>query len=209
MERRNNYAIQASAARKLFLSYDQEGLIRKLGLKAEAGWLYTRFFDCPYRINRLNGSMERFCGDAWQKANSFNEVLTLMDLICDSREDRFLTGRWKNLTDFGNQFHRNLLEEGVDPFAARIQEEKADFVRACEKMGGRAIKGADISYAIPAFQELSIALFFWEGDEEFAPRVRYLWDENALMYLKYETMYYAVDFLKERLRSCMEGEPLR
>ena len=73
-------------------------------------------------------------------------------------------------------------------------------------MGGKRLTGADLAWEIPVFQELSIALFFWEGDEEFAPRLRFLWDENALMYIKYETMYYAVSFLEGALLRRM-GNP--
>ena len=44
---------------------------------------------------------------------------------------------------------------------------------------------------------------FWEGDEEFAPRLRFLWDENALQYLRFETMHMAasllIKFIKERM----------
>ena len=34
MERKNNYAIQAQNAKKIFLSYDQNALAEKLGLRA-------------------------------------------------------------------------------------------------------------------------------------------------------------------------------
>lgn len=49
------------------------------------------------------------------------------------------------------------------------------------------------------FEDLSVWMQFWQGDEEFPARLRWLWDENALMYLKYETMYYAVELLEDRL----------
>ena len=44
----------------------------------------------------------------------------------------------------------------------------------------------------------------WFGDEEFPANLRYLWDENALMYLKYETMYFAKALLLHRLWDEME-----
>ena len=203
MEKRDNYAIASANARKLFLSYDQDALIRKMNLEHDKDWLYTRFFDGDYRISRASGDMERREGDTWQGANGFNEVLTLMDLLCDSREDRHLSGKIKNMLDFGHQFHQNLLEESRDPFTQKIQENPAAFAAACASMGGRERKGADVGFDIPVFQELSVTLLFWEGDEEFAPRLRFLWDENALQYLKYETMYYAVGYLKERLEKSM------
>lgn len=203
MEKRDNYTIQSANARKLFLSYDQEALIQKLHLAFDETWLYTSFFGTPYRICRATGDTQRQERGAWVSANGFNEVLTLMDLLCDSKEDRHLSGRLKNLLDFGNQFHQNLLEESRDPFAERIQQDPKAFETACLAMGGKERKGADLGFDIPVFEDLCITLLFWEGDEDFAPRVRYLWDENALEYLKYETMYYAVDHLKGRLAEAM------
>ena len=35
---------------------------------------------------------------------------------------------------------------------------------------------------------------------EFAPRLRFLWDANADRYLRYETMYYAMGLVRERLQ---------
>jgi hypothetical protein len=135
--------------------------------------------------------------------NSFGEVMTLLDLICDSREDRWLTGRWRSMGDMGMQFQQNLLEEKRDKMADLVDKDPDCFRRACGTMGGRSIPGADISYAIELFDGLEICIQFWFGDDEFYPRLRYLWDENALQYLRYETMYYAVGLLQQRLREKM------
>jgi hypothetical protein len=48
-------------------------------------------------------------------------------------------------------------------------------------------------------------LQLWFGDDEFPPNVRLLWDENATMYLRYETMYYAKGLLLEKIKEKMEG----
>ena len=74
MEKRDNYAVASANARKLFLSYDQDALIRKLNLRYDDAWLYTRFFDRDYRISRLTGNVERLEGADWQSANGFHEV---------------------------------------------------------------------------------------------------------------------------------------
>ena len=63
----------------------------------------------------------------------------------------------------------------------------------------------DAAYAIELFDGLCIALQLWLGDEEFPARLRFLWDENALMYLKYETMYFARALLLRRLEKIMQN----
>lgn len=204
MGRTNNYLIQAAQARERFLSYDQEKLIAKLNLKQDADYLYVRLFSTDYRIDRKNGDLFRREGDAWQDANTFEESLTLLDLVCDSREDRFLSGQWKNMQSFGLQFHQNLLEDERNPLAESIQAAPEKFCAACEAMGGTRLKTADISYSIEVFDGLPVALFFWEGDDEFAPRLRYFWDSNANMYIRYETMYYAKNLLEGRLLEKMQ-----
>lgn len=203
MARVNNYLIQAQQAKALFLRYDQQKLIEKLKLRSDEQYLYVNLLCKLYRINRTTGDLERQ-EEAWVDANTFEEVLTLMDLVCDSRPDRYLSCRWKNMLSFGHMFHQNLLEER-NPFAEMIQENQEAFRRACTALGGKPLPNGDIAYAFEVFDGLPIAIQFWEGDEEFPPSVRYMWDENALMYLRYETMYYAVNLLKERIDKQMQN----
>ena len=203
MERKDNYRIQADQAKQRFLTYDQEQLIRKLKLKADEQYLYADFLTEPYLLDRKTGYIQRNHDGVWVDGNSYGEVMTLLDLVCDSWEGRYLSGRWKSMTDFGLMFHKNLLEEKRDRMADLFDRDPEGLRRACEALGGRPIPGADIGYAIELFDGLEIALQFWHGDDEFYPRLRYLWDENALQYIRYETMYFAVPLLLERIRKRM------
>lgn len=200
MEKRDNYKIQAAQARARFLTYDQQSLIRKFRMKADAEYLYTRMLATPYRISRTTGDLQRQEENDWQDANTYNEVMTLLDLLCDSRDERWISGRWKNMQSFGLQFHRNLLEEARDPLAELFDREPDRLLRAMERLGAERISGGDYGYAVELFDGLCIGILFWHGDEEFAPRLRFVWDENALMYIRYETMYFALGLLREKLR---------
>lgn len=206
MERTNNYLLQAAQAKAHFLTYDQNALIRKLDLPFDENYLYPTLFSRRYRLSRVSGDLEREENGSWQDANTHSEVMTLLDLICDSRENRFVSGRWKNMADFGHAFHQNLLEER-DPLAESFQENAQRFRFACEVLGGKPLSTGDIAYAIPVFDSLSLALQLWLGDEEFPASLRFLWDENALQYLKYETMYYARSLLLDRIREIMDSRP--
>ena len=126
-----------------------------------------------------------------------------MDLICDSREDRHPTGNWRNMRDFGHGFHQQLLEQR-DPWAERFQEQPEMFAKACEALGGEKYPLGDVAYALPVFGDLRVLIQLWFGDEEFPTQLRYLWDENALQYLKYETMFYAVPLVLKRVQEQME-----
>ena len=203
MERRDNYAITAARVRQLFAEYDQQALARKVGAKLDGEYFYVDFLSERYRIHRPTGDISRFHGDAWVEANSFGEVLTLMDLICDSREDRHPTGNWRNMRDFGHGFHQQLLEQR-DPWAERFQEQPEMFAKACEALGGEKYPLGDVAYSIPVFDDLRVLIQLWFGDEEFPAQLRYLWDENALQYLKYETMFYAVPLILKRIQEQME-----
>lgn len=203
MERWDNYAIAVQRAKELFLEYDQQLLAGKLGAKMDGEYLYVRFLSEPWRIHRLSGDMSRFHQGSWIGADSFGEVLTLLDLVCDSREDRHPAGSWKNMRDFGHGFHQQLLEQR-DSWADFFEQQPEAFAKALESMGGEKYPLGDVAYAIPVFDDLKLLIQLWFGDEEFPPQLRYLWDENALMYLKYETMYYALPLVLKRIKEQME-----
>ncbi len=200
----NNYFTQMQQAKKHFLTYDQEKLIRKLKLKADTEFLYTVLFSEHYRISRNTGDVERMEANAWVDANNFEEVMTLLDVICDSREDRFVSGKWKNMRDFGLMFHQNLLESRRDPWACLFQERQEAFCQVCEALDGKRLTNGDIAYSIEVCDGLPLMLQLWFGDDEFPPNLRILWDENALMYLRYETMYFAKGLLLEKVKEKMD-----
>lgn len=199
MAKPDNYAIQAQDAKNRFLTYDQEKIIEKFHLQADADYLYPVMLGSPYRLCRKTGNLERKEGEVWVNANTFGEVMTLLDMLCDARENRYLAGRYKQQQHFGLMFHQNFAEDRKNPLALAFDEDEAALRRACHALGGKDFPGGDYGCMIELFDGLGIGLLFWHGDEEFAPRQRFFWDENALMWLRYETMYYAVGILQQQL----------
>lgn len=195
----DNYALQAAAARAHFLSYDQSALIRKFSLRADSAYLYMDFLALPYRLNRTTGDLEKLQNGQWCSGNSHSEVMTLLDILCDSREDRFLSGKWQSMEHFSRTFHRSLLEDRPTPEALLFDREPERLHRGCQALGGIPAGKADIGYRVELFGGLPILVELWHSDEEFPPQLRFLWDENSLMYLRYETMWYAVDLLTQRI----------
>lgn len=195
----NNYLIQMQQAQKLFLTYDQKKLIEKFHLPFDETYLYPTMLAVSYRLNRHTGSLERKDGDIWEDANTFDQVMTLLDMLCDSKDTRYLTGHLKSTQSFGQMFHQNLLENPQDPLAAAIDRSPDEFRKACLSLKGRPISGGDMAYAIELFDGLEIAVFFWHSDEEFPAQLRFFWDENALSYIRYETMHYALGLLRTGL----------
>lgn len=205
MEKRDNYATQAAQAKALFLSYDQESLIRKLRIPSDEDYLYPTMLGFPYRISRRTGDISRREGKNWMDGNSYDEVMTLLNLVCDSREDRSVSGQWKDMKSFGLMFHQNLLEDQRNPTAERYDADPEGFIRACQALHGEKLPFGDISFAVELFDGLKIAMVLWRGDEEFPPRLRYFWDENAGQYIRYETMYFAVNLLRTVISREMTG----
>ena len=198
----DNYRIQMENAQRFFLTYDQEKLIRKFRLKADENFLYVTMFSAPYRLSRHTGRLERF-EEAWKDANTFGEVMTLLDILCDSRDDRFLTGRWVSTQHFGKHIHRGLLEIEEDPLATAFDQTPGSFRKACLALGGHPIKGGDEAWAIEVMDGLAIGIFFWYGDDEFPAQLRFFWDENAPMYIRYETMHYTLGYLRSLLKQAI------
>ena len=194
----DNYQIQMQNAQKFFLRYDQEKLIQKFDMHADPEYLYPIMFRTLYRIDRKTGNFERYRG-VWQDANTFGEVMTILDILCDSKDDRYLTGRWVSTQQFGKLFHTGLLEPVEDPLATAFDKAPGSFAKACKALGGHPIAGGDEAYAIEVMDGLEIGIQFWYGDEEFPAQLRFYWDENAPMYLKYETMHYTLGYLRQLL----------
>lgn len=199
----DNYALQAAQAKRHFLTYDQQELIARCRLKHDESWFYIRFLGADYRICRKSGDMQRKAKGQWTDANSFGEVMTILDWLCDSRADRYITGRFMNVVTQSHYFHRSLQEEKDDNAELFAQDPEA-FQAACQALGGIKMPGGDCSYAIELVDGLQILVQLWYADEEFPAQLRCFWDENVLRYIRYETTWYAIGLLMSRLRQEMK-----
>ena len=205
-ERVNNYEIQVMQAKRRFLTYDQQELICRCNLRFDDDYFYITFLTEPYRIHRLTGDMERRHGGSWIDGNSFNEVMTVLDWLCDSRPDRYITGRWINVVTHGYYFHGSLQEDASNPHARLFDQNPEAFRAACQALKGEKLPGADIGYAIELLDGLRVYVQLWHGDDEFPPHLRCLWDENTNRYLRYETTWYTTGLLMERIKENMKKD---
>ena len=199
----DNYAIAAAQAKKRFLTYDQQELISRCRLRHDEDYFYITFLADTYRICRHSGDIQRREDGDWVDGDSFGEVMTIFDWLCDSRADRYVCGRWINVVSHGHSFHTDLQEERADPNAVHFSRHCAAFRAACLALNGREMPSGDLGFSIELVDGLPVYVQLWHGDEEFAPRLRFLWDENYTMYLRYETTWYAVPLLIRQIRRKM------
>ncbi len=202
-EKRDNYAVSADNARLLFLKEDQEKLIKKFNLKTDNKFLYLRFLDLTYRIERESGKLQMSCdGASFSDEPDYNAALSIFDYLCWSRDDRRLSGQWVSLQSLGYSFHSSSLE-GKDGWFSKWENifsgslEKLE--GALKALNGEKMPGGDVGYVLSLFDELPIYLQFWDCDEEFPPKLFFLWDSNTLQYIHYETTFYVLNMLLDRI----------
>ncbi len=198
----SNYEITKGKMQEAFLNYEQQKMIGKFQLDSDNDYLYLKFIGRMYRIGRKDGKLE-WSEDGFASAAEadFNEAGAIYDVLCDSKKDCHLTGRFATINNMKGTVYSAGLGEDLFVQSAKFFEHRAEELRkACEKLGGTPEKVGDVAYRIPIFPFLPVILQFWEGDEEFPANLRILWDEGILGFLRYETTYYVVSHLLKRLR---------
>lgn len=199
----SNYDLQVDIGKGIFLEYDQELLIRKFRLEADERYIYLNYLNTPCRINRNDGSVEEYIQGAWKECRSFSTVMTIYDLLCYHQGETApaLAGQWCAVGTFvvtGVTNTETFTKKYAAIFDGRAEELKA----ACEKLGGVLLErmaGADVTCRIPVTPFFPVLLQFWEGDEEFPPKLMLLWDRNTDKFLHFETTFYLQGDLLERL----------
>ena len=200
----SNYEKQVDISRQYFLKYDPEKLAAKFHLSIDADYLYIRYLDTDYRIDRRTAAVEGKMSDGYGECREYTIVMTIYDMLCHGTDQEIppLTGDWKLIGNFaaaGSSPDANFFaQKYADAFHGKTDALKA----ACETMGGvirDRLAGADVTAEIPAFPFFPVLFQFWEGDDEFAPQIRLLWDSQTMKFLNFETTYYLQGDLLDRL----------
>ena len=204
----SNYDLQVDIAKKLFLEYDQQRMIQKFGLSADEAWIYLEYLHTPCRISRHHGGIEAFCRGRWEPCRAFSTVMTIYDLLCYSKGDNMpaLFGQWCTVGTF---VVTGVTDTGsfTKKYAARFDGRLEALKKACESLGGVLLPpmaGADVTARFAVTPFFPVLLQFWQGDEDFPPKLLLLWDRNTDSFMHFETTFYLQGDLLERLRSCME-----
>lgn len=202
-ERKSNYDATRDRVEKEFLKYDQSAMIEKFRLEHDPDFLYIRFLACVYRIGRRTGRVERLPETVHA---GFNEVMTLFDVLCESRPDCRLGGEFVRVNDLDGVPRTAYLGGSLFDGSARAFTHRTDALRAaCEQLGGTPGSVGDVSYQIPMFDFLPVMLQFWDADDEFEAVLKLMWDRRTLDFMRYETTWYAAGHLLKRLEALMEA----
>ena len=201
--RPDNYAIMAEQARLRFLTYDQQMILNKSPVKFDESYIDLPVLDTLCRVSRETGHVTWLEEDTWQPSPRRHDILTVYDYLCDASPDRCLTGDWRSTAALGSHVHTGLNEE-ANALETTIDENPDTFRRICGCLGGIPFPHCDIGFTLQLFPDLPITLQFWHSDEEFPPRLRFLWDSNTCQYIRYETTYYALGLIQSRLNALME-----
>lgn len=208
MKNENNYATAVVGARSLFLSHDQEKMIEAFSLEADQSYLYLRFVAAPYRIHRATGVVESRRTGSWKEA-AFNDVMSIYDMLCNPNGRPRLTGSWISVQEMNRlKSGAKTLGSGLDTAWESFYRGKADqLAAACKALGGKRETVGDVAYTLPVFDWMSVYFQFWDGDEEFPPKICFLWDRSTPDYLHFETTFYVTDFILDCLRELVEENP--
>ena len=191
----SNYDIMAAQARKLFLTFDQEEIIRRWDLRADESFLYLELLGEPVLVDRRTG-----------EGGSYQQTLILFDLLTKSAVRPYRAGRWSSLSELGGVIgarHEESLKNAALP--AAFAGKCGQLEEACLALNGRKYDKGDASFIIPVFQDFEMLIVFWDADDEFPASVRFLFDANALLYMRYETLWYVIGYVSDKILSYVKS----
>lgn len=197
MGKDGNYERTRRQAMARYLTFDEDEIAERLGLRRDEEGLLVSFLGRPYRAERRTGVLRRL----WDgEEGGFAETLTVYDYLCESKRGCRPTGEYVTVGHLQAvvtaTIGGDMNTQGVRWFAGNAERAH----RACTAFGGRVIPQGDRGWEFPVFAGgLNLRLCFWEADEDFPASLRLYWDKNVLDYIRFETTYYASGFLLEEL----------
>ena len=193
----SNYDQMLALGQRLFLNWDQQEMLRRYHLESDEGYLYLRYLGQRHRIDRNTAVVENL--DA-RKTADCAASLSIFDYLCRDNVLPGMSGHWRavNALKHAGQSSPNAAELHKR-HAIRMQDHIPALKQALQELALAPFPQGDAACTFEVFPGFYAVFQFWEGDEEFPPSVRFLWDDNALSYLRFETLFYVMGGFLERI----------
>jgi len=162
---------------------------RKAGANYEKGEggerVSLHFFSEPYTIQF---PQIEFRSPSKKMVSLVTRILLLHYLI--RADGNPLTGKWVAYKDIpGGLLYAGVFARRVtEPLERRFGKSARSFKETGVRSGGVPVEIGDASFILHAFAFVPLQYVLWEGDEEFPPSVRLLFDASVDHYLALEDM---------------------
>ena len=202
----SNYEIMRNQMRGEFVKYNQEKMIRKFSLRNDEEFIYIDFMLREYRIDRKTGVVE-WSEDhfATSAEADYSESMTIYDILCYSMDDCSLSGNYcpvnmlKGTVKSGS-VGSDLFQKSADAFSGKLEKLEA----VCGIFGEKVDLSGDVAAKLYPFTFLPVIIQYWEADEEFPANLKFMFDENILDYMHFETIFFMMGHIVKRIQEKME-----
>lgn len=209
MIKRDNYETAQENARRYFIKRMAESPVKRPFIDYADGIFRFTFASSECCVEQDSGAVWLRQRDGTLSPAGFNAALTAYDLLCDSRPDARLAGSFVSVGSLNPVFTSGEGNAFFSRHAAFFDTRPGLLEQGCRALGGaEAPNKGDLAFRLPLFDFMPVILQFWESDEEFPATVSLLWDENALQFLRFETLFYAAGELFRRLEEAAEDAAL-
>lgn len=202
----SNYEIMRNQMRREFVKYDQDRMIRKFSLRNDESYIYIVFLFREYRIDRITGVVE-WSEDGFSTSieADYNESMTIYDVLCYSKDDCCLSGNYCPVnmlkgTVKSSNVGSNMFQKSADGFNGKLKALET----VCGIWGEKLNLNGDVAAKLYPFSFLPVIIQYWEADEEFPANLKFMFDENILDYMHFETIFFMMGHIVKRIQDMME-----
>jgi hypothetical protein len=95
--------------------------------------------------------------------------------------------------------HMVALSLDLNPLLERYGNDLAGFKKAAKHLEGEPVEMADAAYRFLPFPRVPVCSLFWEGDEEFRPRVSVLFERSIERFFSDSAIWFLVNLVSRAL----------
>lgn len=106
-------------------------------------------------------------------------------------KETIMQNEWISEKDIpgGSTFFRGPHEIPTSWISEKFNNRLSDFKLVCEKTGGIELKKADAAFYFLITPRLPISLLFWDGDEDFPPEAKIMYDKSMIALLSLDIIF--------------------
>ena len=183
---------------RLCLMNPHEVLMR-VKVKYEDGGYIIRFLNNDYLIFPYQ---RRIVSRSSQEKIGFELCLILISYLVSARVLE-PSGEWVSPEGLegGKFFFRGSHKIHTEGLIERFGDDPEGFIEAGSCLDARKATFGDAGIILPALPRIPLACILWEGDEEFPPQIKILFDKTAQEHLALDLLWSLVRVVTKRILS--------